>query len=75
MSKDTSIAYRIGTIKSGEKKELQICILIDENKNISDIENEIERIKRIDFGKEYINVKSYWRKYVKNHNGLKLKEP
>ena len=74
MSKDTSIAYNIGTIKPGEKKELQICILIDENKNISEIEEEIERIKKIDFEKEYINTKSYWRKYVKNHNGLKLKE-
>ena len=53
---------------------MQICISIDENKNISDIENEIERIKRIDFEKEYINTKTYWRKYVKNHNGLKIKE-
>ena len=75
MSKDTSIAYEIGTIKPGEKKELEIAILIDENKNISDIEDEIERVKRIDFDKEYINTKAYWRKYVKQHNGLKIKEP
>ena len=75
MSKDSSIAYEIGLIKPGEKKELQICVLIDENKNISDIEDEIERVKRIDFEKEYISTKSYWRKYVKDHNGLKLKEP
>ena len=74
MSKDTSIAYEIGTIKPGEKKELEIAILIDENKNISDIEDEIERVKRIDFEKEYINTKAYWRKYVKQHNGLKIKE-
>ena len=58
MSKDTSIAYEIGLIKPGEKKELQICILIDENKNISEIEDEIERVKRIDFEKEYINTKN-----------------
>ena len=75
MSKDSAIAYEIGVIKPGEKKELQICILIDENKNISDIEDEIERVKRIDFEKEYINTKSYWRKYIKEHNGLKIKEP
>ncbi|MBQ2938322.1 MAG: hypothetical protein IJE05_05565 [Clostridia bacterium] len=75
MSKDSSIAYEVGLIKPGEKKELQICILIDENKNISDIEDEVERVKRIDYDKEYINTKAYWRKYVKNHNGLKLKEP
>ena len=75
MSKDTSIAYEIGDIKPGEKKEIQICIYIDENRNISDMEDEVERIKRIDFEKEYLNTKSYWRKYVKAHNGLKLKEP
>lgn len=75
MSKDTSIAYEIGTIKPGEKKELEISILIDENKNVSDIEDEIERVKRIDFDKEYMNTKAYWRKYVKQHNGLKIKEP
>ncbi len=74
MSNDTSIAFDIGNIKAGEKRELQICILIDDNKNVSDIEDEIERIKRIDFDKEYIETKSYWRKYVKTHNGLKLKE-
>ena len=75
MSKDASMAYEIGMIKPGEKKELQICITIDENKNISDIEDEIERIKRIDFEKEYLDTKAYWRKYVKKHNGLKIKEP
>lgn len=75
MSKDSSIAYEIGTIKPGEKKEIQICIFIDENKNISDIEEEVYRIKRIDYEKEYQNTKAYWRKYVKSHNGLKIKEP
>ena len=74
MSKDSSIAYKVGIIRPGQKQELQICISIDENKNISDIDNEIERSKRIDFEKEYINTKTYWRKYVKNHNGLKIKE-
>lgn len=74
MSKDTSIAFDIGNIKAGEKKQIQICILIDDNKNVSDIEDEIERIKRIDFDKEYIETKSYWRKYLKAHNSLKLKE-
>ena len=74
MSKDTAIAYEIGNIKPGEKKEIQICILISDNRNVSDIEDEIERIKRIDFEKEYLETKTYWRKYVKKHNGLKLKE-
>ena len=75
MSKDTSISYDLGIIKPGEKKTIEICVLIGENKNISEIEDEIERIKKIDLNKEYINVKSYWRKYVKSHNGLNIKEP
>ena len=29
----------------------------------------------MDFSKEYTNLKSYWRKYVKAHNGLNMKEP
>ena len=27
------------------------------------------------YEKEYQNTKAYWRKYVKSHNGLKIKEP
>ena len=76
MSRESSISYDIGKIEPGEKKELEICIYIDENKKtMKAFEDEIERIKKIDFNKEYTNVKSYWRKYVKEHNGLDLKEP
>ncbi len=76
MSKDSSVSFDIGKIKPGEKKELDICIYIDENKRpMQEIESEIERIRKIDFNKEYVNTKTYWRKYVKDHNGLDLKEP
>jgi len=75
MSKDSSIAYDLGIIKPQEKKVLEICVLIDENKNVSAMENEVDRITKIDLHKEYNNTKAYWRKYVKTHNGLNLKEP
>lgn len=76
MSKDSSVSYDIGTVKTGEKKEIEICIYIDENKKtMQAVEDEIERIRKIDLNKEYINVKSYWRKYVKEHNSLEFKEP
>ena len=76
MNNESSISYDIGTIKSGEKKEIEIYIYISNNqKGMLDFENEIERIQRIDLKKEYSNVKSYWRKYVKAHNGLNIKEP
>ena len=75
MSKDSSICYDLGIISPKEKKVLEICILIDENKNISTMEDEIDRITKIDLNKEYVSTKSYWRKYLKAHNGLNLKEP
>ena len=76
MSKDSSVSYDIGTVKPGEKKEIEICIYIDENKKtMQAVEDEIERIRKIDLNKEYINVKSYWRKYVKEHNSIEFKEP
>lgn len=75
MSKDSSVCYDLGVIQPQEKKTLEICILIGENKNISEVEDEVERIKKIDLNKEYTNTKTYWRKYVKAHNGLNLKEP
>ena len=76
MSNDSSISYDIGKLNPGEKKEIEICVYIDQNrKTMQAIENEIERIRKIDLTKEYNNTKSYWRKYVKEHNGLQLKDP
>ena len=74
MSKDSSISYDLGVIKPGEKQTIEICVIIGENKNISDIEDEIIRVRKIDLKKEYTATKAYWRKYVKLHNGLNLKE-
>ena len=74
MSKDSAISYKIGIIHPNEKKELDIYVFVDENKNVSDMEDEIDRITRLDVNKEYQNTKSYWVKYVKSHNSLNLKE-
>ena len=76
MTRDSSISYNLETIKPNEKKELEIYILTnDSKKTICEVESEIERIKKIDMQKEYTNIKSYWRKYVKEHNTLSLGEP
>ena len=54
MSKDSSVSYDIGIINPGEKKELEICIYIDENKKtMQAVEDEVERIRKIDLNKEY----------------------
>ena len=76
MSKDSSISFDLSTIKPGEKKEIEICVYIDETrKTMQAVEDEIERIRKIDLNKEYTNVKSYWRKFLKAHDGLGIKEP
>ena len=75
MSNDSSIAYKIGNLKPKEKKEIEICIVVQEQPNsMSDFEKEIERIRRIDIKTELSKTKSYWRKYVKTHDGLNFKE-
>ena len=75
MSKDSSIAYDLGIIKPQGKKVLEIFILVDQNKNVSSMELEVDRITKIDMNKEYNDTKSDWRRFVKSHNGLNLKEP
>ena len=39
-----------------------------------DVLEKIEQIKKIDYEKELNHTKSYWRKYVKEHAKLELKE-
>ena len=76
MSKDSSISFDIGLIHQGERKDIEICIYIDEKKKtMNEFIDEVERIKKIDLNKEYNDVKAYWRKYVKEHDGLKIGEP
>ena len=76
MSNDSSISYEIGKILPGEEKELTICIYINNNKelnNISDIEDKISKLKKINIEKEEEKTVEYWRNYVKEHNLLDLK--
>lgn len=76
MSKDSSISFDLGVIPAGTKKCIDINIIIDESNNtMNDFVDEIERIRKIDLNKEYADTKAYWRKYLKEHDGLKIKEP
>ncbi len=76
MSADSAVSYDIGKIGSGEKKQIDILILIEpQPEKMANIETEIERIRKIDFKTEYTKTKNYWRKYLKEHDKLSLKEP
>ena len=76
MSNESAISYDLGVIKPGEKKTIEICMLISEApQKMSEFEAGVERIKKLDLKNEYTKTKNYWRKYVKAHDGLNLKEP
>jgi oligosaccharide amylase len=76
MSNDSSIEYDLGIIKPNEKKEITICVLVQEQPgSMADFEKEVERVRKIDLHTEYVKTKNYWRKYVKSHDGLEMAEP
>ena len=76
MSPESSVSYDIGVIKPGEKKQINILMVIQEPpKDMKNFETEIDRIRKIDINSEYNKTKNYWRKYLKTHDGLKMKEP
>ena len=76
MSENSAVSYDIGIIKPNEKKAIDIYQLVQKQPDqMSELEKEIERIKKIDLQSEYLKTKNYWRKYLKAHDGLKLEEP
>lgn len=77
MSNDSSVCYDIGVLKPNEEKLLDIYIWINENEKtykMDLIEDEISKIIKMDFDKELSNAKKYWRKYLKEHSKIELKE-
>lgn len=75
MSQDSSISYNLGTLKPGEVKEINLYIYIEDAKNKSQLSTNTSRIKKLDIDKEEEQARKYWRKYVKDHDGLKLDLP
>jgi len=76
MSADSSISYSLGVLKPNETREFELYIYIEDNKNgLDSLEKTVDRIRKLDFRTEYDSVKKYWRKYVKDHNGLELNLP
>ena len=59
MSNESSVSYDMEIIKPGEKKQIDICVLLEpQPKIMADFEAEIERIRRIDFNFEYTKTKA-----------------
>lgn len=76
MSPDSSIEYDLGILKPGEEKIFNLCINVNDNseKNLlNDLDQEIERFRKIDLKKELDDTKKYWRKYLSSHSKIDFK--
>ena len=78
MSENSCIEYDIGIIKPKEKKTINIYLWLHENaekETIPDLEKQISQVLKIDTKTEEANTAKYWKKYLKDHNGIDLKIP
>ena len=70
MSPDSAISFDIGLLKPGEEKEFCLYVLVTDNSKINllnELDNEIERIRKIDIRDEEDDAKKYWKKFLKEH--------
>ena len=73
MSPDSSISYNLKKLKPGEEKELTIFVYINKNRNkcmLNELDDEIDRIKKLDVQNLKDNAVKYWRRYVREHDAL-----
>lgn len=77
MSPDSAISYDLEVIKPGEEKEITLFMFITKNKVINvlnDLDSEIDRIKRFNVDKMLSDTIEYWKKYLKDHDEMKVNE-
>ena len=73
MSADSGISYDLGILKPKQTREFELYIYIDDSKNgLDSLEKTVDRIRKLDFKTEQEAVKKYWKKYLREHNGLQL---
>ena len=71
MSPASSISYNLKKLKPGEEKELTIFVYINKNRNkrmLNELDDEIDRIKKLDVQNLLDNTVKYWRRFVKTHD-------
>ena len=77
MSDHSAVSYDIGVLKPGETKCFNIYIYINKNYKVDvlyDLNKQIDKIKKFDTLKILKETRDYWRRYVKKHEVLKLKD-
>lgn len=74
MSSDSAINYELNLLKPGDEREFILFVYVNENNKIStlNIDDEIERIKRLDINTLEKETIEYWNNFVKNHDILNI---
>ena len=71
MSPDSGIGYSLDCLKPGEEREIDVFIYINRNKEnnvISSLNDEIDRIRKLDVDKLLKNTIRYWKNYIIEHD-------
>jgi oligosaccharide amylase len=72
MSSNSAISYHFN-IPAGKSVALSIYVYINDNNAkcmLNELDNEIERFRKIDVKKEIEDTKKYWKKFVKDHDKM-----
>ena len=75
LSSDSAISYKIPKLKHGETAEINIYILINDNNRkdiLNELDEEINRFKKLDVNKLLEDCKKYWENFVQKHDKLEL---
>ena len=75
MSPDSAISYELGVIKPGEEVKFVLYVMVNDNSNkalIRELDQEIDRIKKLELQKVEEDTIKYWQKFIKEHDKLKI---
>ena len=76
MQSDSAVSFDLGKFEPGQTKEFELFIYINSNRDrffrFDDIEKDVNKIRKMNVNTELEQTKKYWRKYVKEHDGLRL---
>ena len=72
MSADSAISYNF-KIPARKKASIALYVYINDNNAkclLNELDNEIERFRKLDIKKELEDTKKYWKKFVKEHDKM-----
>ena len=77
MSRDSAISYDLQTIKPGDEVNFNLLLYVNDNEEkslLNELDNEINRFRKLDIVKMYEDTKKYWRKYLRDCDKLNIEK-